>query len=140
MPRPDSRSGGPFLRQPESPSLPPGTDGIRIQFAPAPAPEERLVIFGACALAADSALQLTDTLLDNVSIVCSFGKDLATVAFPLTRHMPVFADDVQASSALHTACFRVDLAERGVPPRRGPYFVVASLHTHVSNVATLDWN
>jgi hypothetical protein len=121
--------------------LPPGTEGIRIQFAPAPAaPEGRLVIFGTCALAADSALLLTDTVLDNVSIVCSFGKDLATVAFPLTQHMPVFADDVEASSALHAAWFRVDLAARGVPPRRGPYFVVAALHDHASNVATLDWN
>jgi hypothetical protein len=54
------------VRQPETPSLPPGTDGIRIQFAPAPAlAAGRLVIFGACALAADSAVQLNDTLLDN---------------------------------------------------------------------------
>lgn len=54
------------MRQPETPSLPPGTDGIRIQFAPAPAlAAGRLVIFGACALAADSAVQLNDTLLDN---------------------------------------------------------------------------
>jgi hypothetical protein len=129
------------VRQPESPSLPPGAEGIRIQFAPAPAPaERRLVIFGTCALAADSALQLTDTLLDNVSIVCSFGKELATVAFPLTRRTPVFEDDIQVGAALHAAWFRVDLADRGVPPRRGPYFVVAALGTHVSNVATLDWN
>ena len=44
------------MRQPESPSLPPGTEGIRFQFAPAPAPPEgRLVFFGTCALAADAS-------------------------------------------------------------------------------------
>jgi hypothetical protein len=81
---------------------------------------------------------LTDTILDNVSIVCTFGKDHATRAFPLTADSLVFREDVEIASGMHVAYFNVDLVGHDVPLRSGPYFILAALHTYVSDVVGLD--
>lgn len=119
--------------------IPEGQEGISITVARSPEPGSTPIIQGMCRIADETAKTMSDTILHNVTIVCTFGLTLVPFAFSVARDEVVFPEDILVGDGYQTAFFTLDLGRYGLPAERGRYYLLASFHTFLSNVVELTW-
>lgn len=126
-----------FSRHSGSAVIPEGQEGISIAVTrpPGSAP----LLQGMCRISEEKARLLSDTILQNVAIVCAFGPNLVPFAFPVARHEVVFPEDILIRDGYQTAFFTLDLGRCGLPAERGRYYILATFHIFLSEVVELNW-
>jgi hypothetical protein len=128
----------PFVHSPGAPMLPSGTEGVVIGVSGLPGKPPSLQ--GHCRLSNEAASSLSDTLLHNVAIVCTYGPALRSFSFPLIRGEIVFDEDILRENGVQQAFFNIDLKTAGLPSGQGRYFALASFHTFLSEVVAFHWD
>lgn len=128
----------PFVYSPGAPMLSSGTEGIVIGVSGLPGRSP--LLRGHCRLSSEAVSSLSDTLLHNVAVICSYGPTLRSFSFPLVRGEIVFDEDILVENGFQQAFFNIDLKTAGLPSGQGRYFVLASIHTFLSEVIAFDWD
>lgn len=119
--------------------IPEGREGISITVVRSPEPGSTPVVQGMCRIADETAKTMSDTILHNVTIVCTFGPTRVPFAFSVAQEEAVFPEDILIGDGYQTAFFTLDLGRYGLPAERGRYYVLASFHTFLSDVVELSW-
>ncbi len=95
-----------FVQNKNSPKLVQGNEGVAIAVYKQQA---ELILSGICRASQKTSELLSDTILNNVAIICTYGPNLHPLIFSVVQDQVVFSDDIETAGDYHTAYFNINL-------------------------------
>jgi hypothetical protein len=118
-----------FRQNPNTPMLAPGTEGIAIAVK---SQQSKVLINGICRASKETTEKLSDSILHNSIIVCTYGPYLQPLIIPVIKEQVVFPDDISIEGNYRSAFFNIIISDCEILTEQGPSFFFAAFHTFLS--------